>query len=281
MQSRILVNLGLFIFLASLSAFMFFETSSSDEDKKKRITTLDKNSVNKITIPRKANDIILIRKDGEWFMQSPHSMRAHPFRINSLLNLVELKTESHYSVDNLDIKEFSLDKPRAKIIFNSTLIEFGKANPVNHKRYLKVDNKIFLVDDSLYPLISSQPTSFVDLALFSETDKIKKLILPDLKLIKDTNEKWIAEPEGTTDADSIQNLLQSWEFAKAFGVHAYMPRKNLGKINITLESNKLISFEITDKKPWLILARPELGIEYHLDISNNKNLLYITEQVDN
>jgi len=277
MQTRLLVNLGLFIFLSSLFGFIFFSPTDNDSNNIKKITSLDKTSINKITILREAEAILLVKKNNTWFMKSPHTTRAHTFRINSLLNLLELETSDSYNAEDLNLKKFSLDKPRAKIKFNNTLIEFGKTNPINYQRYLKIGKKLFLVDDNLYPLISSQPTSFVDLSLLSTTDKIKKLRLPELIIFKD-NSKWKTTPQENASADEIQTLLQNWQFARAFAVHAYMPRKNLGKIDITLDDKKMVSFEITDDEPWLILARPELGIEYHLDASSKNKLLSIQKQ---
>lgn len=273
MQSRLIINSGLAVFLVALLGIVFFGPASNNEENKLKITSLDKNNVTKITILREAGDIVLIKKNDAWFMQSPHNIRGHTFRINSLLNLVELESNNSYNINDLNIKKFGLDKPRAKIKFNNILIEFGKSNPINYQRYLKVDKKIFLINDGLYSLISSQPTSFVDLALLSKTDKIQKLVLPELTIFKDKNNVWKTRPENIASADDIQKLLQNWQFASAFGVHAYMPRKNLGNIDITLKNGKTLSFEITDNDPWLILAQKDLAIEYHLDISNKNNLL--------
>jgi len=278
MQTRPLINLGLLVFLLALFSFIFFGPDSNENIKKQRITSLDKASINKITIARETENIILSKEDGNWLMESPHNTRAHTFRINTLLNLVELESNNTYNTSNIDLKTFGLDKPRAKIIFNNTLIEFGKANPVNRQRYLKTGNNLFLVDDNTYPLINSQPTSFVDLALLYENAKIQKIILPELTIHKDKNNIWKADSITSASADGIQNLLQNWKFAKAFSVHAYMPRKKLGSINIVLHNSEIIAFEITDNDPWLILARPELGIEYHLDISNKNQLLSIQQQ---
>lgn len=275
MQPRVFINLALGVFLAALVGLMFFGPGSSNDKSQHRITSLNKNDVDNITILRKSGDIILIKKDNVWFMQHPHHIRAHAFRINSLLNLVKLETTSLYNSDDLNLKTYGLDKPRAKIKFNNTLIEFGKTNPVNLKRYLKVGKNIFLVSDLLYPLISSQPTSFVNLALFSETDKIQKITLPEFTIYKDDEGTWKTRPENIASADDIQTLLQNWQLSKAFGVHAYLSRKKLGTIEIVLQNNKIVTFEITDNDPWLILYQADVGIEYHLDISNTDTLLSI------
>jgi len=40
----------------------------------------------------------------------------------------------------------------------------------------------------------------------------------------------------------------------------------LGEIFIYRNNpDEIITYQITDTDPWLILARPEIGLEYHLD----------------
>jgi hypothetical protein len=52
-----------------------------------------------------------------------------------------------------------------------------------------------------------------------------------------------------------------------------MQRKSLGEVFIYLKDQPAISYVITDTDPWLILARPKLGLEYHLDIEAYNNLI--------
>jgi len=52
-----------------------------------------------------------------------------------------------------------------------------------------------------------------------------------------------------------------------------MQRKSLGDVFIYLKDQPIINYVITDTDPWLILARPELDLEYHLDIEAYKNLI--------
>ena len=272
MKSRLFLNLLMVIMLGILISIALLY--QPQENAEKKLTPLDINTIQSITIPRKKADIILHKQGEHWQMTSPYQMPAHDFRIKQLLKLSQLKSTKIYHANELDLKTFALDPPRARIQFNNTWIELGTSNPVSQQRYIKSGNRVLLAHDDNYPLINSQPSSFVSLLLLNKNTDIQAIILPDQQLQKQ-QQKWQLKPENKNiSADDIQTFIQNWKMAQAFGVHAYMKRKQLGQVIIKTKNRELI-FEITDKKPWLILARPDLGIEYHLDESMGDKLLSI------
>lgn len=279
MNSRTLINLLLLLMLLAFISF-YVNTKNKTIDVQ-RLTSLSLEEINNIRIPRNDNTDIILQKntspDGEtaWYMVKPYAIKAHQFRVNTLLALSQTPVDESYDIQTLNLEHYALDKPRARIIFNSTEISFGKSNPLNNKRYLKSDDKLVLVNDESYPLVSAQAATFVDLSLFSGK-KITALTLPDLEIKQTETAHWKSTSGTLTDnalsADQVQMLLENWRGAQAFAVHKYMPRKKLGMIEITF-SDSIINFELSDDDPWLILARPELGIEYHLDSPLKKKLL--------
>jgi len=277
MKSRAITNLILFIALILLIGFIALKPDTNTASSP--LTNINKDSITEITIHREDDNIIVKKIDQQWHMTEPHNILAHDFRIQSLLGLLETNTDKHYETEDIDLKTYGLQPPRAHIQFNDTHIYFGKTNPVTSMRYIQLNNKMYLMHDELYPLIRSQPTSFVDLVLLPPNTNIAYLKLPELELVK-SDTGWKATAENSASADQIQVLLQNWNYAKAFAVHAYIKRKSLGTIKLnsgklnTADAN-LIEFQITDTDPWLILARPELGIEYHLDASQKDKLLAI------
>ena len=275
MKSRTITNLILLIALISLISFIALKPDKNTAAP--RLTNVNKNSITKIIIHRDDNNIIFKKIDTQWRMMEPHIILAHDFRIQSLLKLLDAEIDRHYDIQDIDLKTYGLQQPRAHIQFNDTHVYFGKTNPVTSMRYIQLNNKMYLLHDELYPLIRSQPTSFVNLALLPPNTSIKYLKLPELELvISDTS--WKTTPENTYSADQIQALLQNWTYAKAFAVHAYIKRKSLGHIKLKTAHSKSIEFQITDTDPWLILARTDLGIEYHLDSSQKDKLLHILKR---
>ncbi len=266
--------MGLFVFLAL--TLLFFIHKNNDDKNIQRLSSLSLEKIDTIHIPRKNNtDILFIRNNNNiWDMSKPYKIKAHQFRIKTLLKLTQTPVEKKLSTETLNLSDYALDPPRARIIFNTTEIAFGKTNPVNNKRYLLAENKMLMLLDQTYPLVSAQAASFVDLSLVPDNFELLKIQTPvaDIKLGNDKT--WESTGSNFLNADQIQTLIQNWKSAQAFAVHKYMPRKNLGELKISSKTKTLI-FKITDDDPWLILALPDIGIEYHLDKSLKNTLLGI------
>ena len=286
-SSRSLLNIGMVIFL-TIFIIIFYSKQNTSESIQK-LSHLDLEEITHIKINRTEDQDILFSKqsDGLWYMTKPYFLKAHQFRIATLLSLTQAPVVKSYDASSLDLSQYALDQPLAQVTVNNTEILFGKTNPLSNKRYFLVDNKMTLIDDQIYPLASAQASSFIDLSLLADKFTITKIQTPAVSILLDNDNNWInaqeeAAQEETSqqklNADQIQSLLQHWNNAQAFAVHKYLPRKQLGKIEISSQNKSLI-FQITDDDPWLILALPELNIEYHLD-NSLKNSLYGIVKVD-
>lgn len=264
MTPRSLLNLLLlFITLALIS----ISIQILDHKQSSKITLLDikLNDIQQITIPRNQSSIVLAKNNNNWQMIKPYNVRAHSFRVDKLLDLLDADISNTYEIKPEKLKSFGLDMPRATILFNDQPVHFGKTNPVSNKRYLQTRKFITLIDDQIYPLINSQPSSFIDLKIIDNQQRITGLHLPDLILTRQPDGGWLSSDKQNNGSDQIQVLLDHWQQAQAFAVHAYLARKQLGTVVIELSTNKTLEFEISDTSPWLILGHKDLGIEYHFD----------------
>lgn len=275
MNSRTLVNLLLLILVVGLSVFIYQRQLQNQQVH--RLTQLQPNDIHAIVIPRSKGDIVLEKIGDHWQMQSPYQLRAHDFRIERLIDMATSEVDRQYDTQGLKLEAYGIDEHSSSIRFNDTTIRYGNTNPLNNKRYVLVDKQLYLIDDQLYPLINSQPSSFADLALLDSTQRISAIQLPGLHVYKNEKGSWQAEQKNHTDAvidaDGLQTLVDNWQSAQAFGVHAYLQRKQLGRIQLYLTDGTTIELIISDTSPWLILGRPQLGIEYHFDKSFNQRLL--------
>ena len=263
MQSRAFVNLGLFVAVTALAAFAWL--SQHNKNKVQYLSALDITQVNSIVIPRSQGEIILTRTGDNWQMQQPFALPAHAFRIQTLLGLLQTPVTQSYETSELDLTQFGLDPARASIRFNDTEIKFGKSNPVNLKRYIQADNKIYLVNDTLYPLVSAEAASFVDLSLLAPGARITQLELPNLFLAQNSDQLWYDKTGKTVAADSVQQLLDYWRDSSAFGAHAYLKRERAKLVRFEFADGKKSSLWVLRENDWLIIGNPDAGIEYHLD----------------
>ena len=274
MQTRWLLNVFLLFLVAALATAVYF--SRNTQDSPVQLTGIDKDSIQTIVIPREQGDIRLSKQNNEWTMETPYQLPTHEFRVKGLLGLLNATIEKTYNLNDLELKQFGLEPPRAIIRFDNTEIHFGKTNPVNQQRYLRVNDKLFLLKEQLYPLISSQPSSFVDISPLPKNIRINKISMPELSVYKNDQGLWQSDDATQNNADRIQQLIENWQSVQAFGVHGYMQRTSLGVVNIEHADGK-IQFDITSFEPWLILAWSDAGVEYHFDAGLKDKLLQLPE----
>jgi len=264
MQKKTILNLFLLIIFFGLANIIYF--SETKDNKLQLLSNLDITSLEKITIKHNTYTTAINKQtDNHWVINKPVIVDANEFRINSILKLINAPVHSQYPLDAIDASAIGLETPSTSITFNNHTIFFGKINPATGLRYVQFNDMIYTLEDVYYPLISSHFGTLVSLNLLPFNSKVQKLILINQTIAKNDNGLW--QSNITIDADNIAKAIDSWQTRQAFGVHEYIERKVLGDVFIyTKELLEPISYQITDVEPWLIIARPELGLEYHLDI---------------
>lgn len=270
MKYRLLLNLFLLLFVIALGVFLF-----NDKDDTPEVTTLSaapKDSINKIIIHHKKRDTLLIKSNQEWRLIEPIDISANQFRIKILLNILTSQSHAQYNVAELDLKKYGLDKEDTYIIFNDIKIIFGSFNPINNFRYVQINNQMHVTEDLFYPLLSSRIGSLVARELITKDKTISQLVLPENSFIRDSNGLWQAHDELSSDA--IIDVVHHWQHKQAFAVHDYITRDSIAEIQVYFEGDKTpIVFNVTDIDPWLIIARRDIGLEYHFNLEDYDTLL--------
>jgi hypothetical protein len=265
------LNLLLLVIVIGL-AFIIYNSEQPD-NQLQRLTTIDANTVEDIHIQHNTNSTRLSRLNQDrWSIIEPVIIEANNFRLSSLLKLINAPVHSQYSTDEIDLSAVGLNNSSTRIHFDDTEIIFGVINPATNLRYVMMGGSVFTIEDVFYPLISSHFGTLVSFDLLPDASVIEKLVLPKQTLERDEKGLWRSTID--SDSDSIVKTVQHWKDDQAFGVHEYLQRKDLGKISVYLKDRtEPVTFLITDTDPWLILTRPELGIEYHLDIKSYERLI--------
>ena len=271
MQSRLLLNLFLLLLVIALGVYLFLG-QEDEQTTTGQLTTLSADEITRITITHNERVTSLDKSSGTWLMLSPIKAHANAFRINTLLKLLETVSHADYKATSLDLEKYGLDSAATAIELNDTLVTFGIINPINNLRYILINDTVHLIDDHFYPLLSSQTGTLVARELIPASAEITRIELPDITLHQDSDGNW--QSTGAITSDAIINLLHQWQHAQAFGVHNYMERESLGNIQVYLaNTGEPIEFQITDTEPWLVLARPDLDIEYHFNLEFYDRLL--------
>lgn len=265
--------LNLILLIAVIILGFIIYDSETENNLLDTLTTIDTNEIQSISILHNNNKISLNKNsNNQWKISQPLIIEANNFRINSLLELLNAPVHAQYSTNEIDTSAIGLSNPSTSISFNKKTISFGITNPVTNLRYIQMNDTIYTIQDVYYPLISSNIGTLISFNLLSSDSTIGKLILKNQTISKNNKNLW--QSNNRLTADNINKTIDHWLNDQAFGVHNYLRREELGEVFIYLSNEKEpVTFLITDTVPWLILARPELGIEYHLDKKAYNNLI--------
>jgi hypothetical protein len=93
--------------------------------------------------------------------------------------------------------------------------------------------------------------------------------------MRDAKDHWQAQPDKPVlSADAIQTLIDAWQNAAALWVKPYAKGTPQGSITVQLTTPaQTLHFDIMARQPELILARPDLGLQYHFSAESAKALL--------
>ena len=144
-------------------------TEKETDDYVAALTSLSPEHVSNIQINKKNSKTAIKKQDGTWNITSPVRIKANQFRIGSLLRLLSTNNYVKYPIDGLDLPQYGFSNSSLNLQVDDINIIFGGKNPVNAKRYILIDNNMYLIDDIFFPLINSQLGTLVDHKLFSET----------------------------------------------------------------------------------------------------------------
>ena len=264
MRSRLLITLCLLLAVIGLALFLIRGGGEKPAPTDVPLTRMAAAAINQIRIIRKDQDEIRFEKQsGRWIMQHPYQLRASDLRINTLLNLLNAHSYAQYNSKDTQLSRFLLDQPQVSIEYNGARIDFGDTNPLGEQRYVLYNNVVHIINDVLFQQLQAPAYFFINTRLLPERTTITAISLPG-HVIRRHQAVWAVEPTSTISADKIVELVNAWRDADAISVSKYEDTTQHDSVRIELEKQASIDFVIVHAPPQLILARPDLGIQYHL-----------------
>ncbi|VAW86692.1 hypothetical protein MNBD_GAMMA18-358 [hydrothermal vent metagenome] len=266
MSSKNWLNISLLAILALLLTITFWP---GEEPAPAKATTvagpLDSASINTITVTRRGHPgIVLHKKDQQWWLQQP-ALPAKAHLISELLALLESESLIKYPLNEIEAGPIGLENPFLCIEYNQQRACFGARNPLNQLRYLQFGDQIHMIYDTLSHQLSGEAHDYVSLKLLPDDAQITALTLEDDLMLKKSDGIWhLTPPPENYSADQTQQLINNWQQTQALVVAPYQPTDSEATLQLALEKQGTIAFELISSDPELILARPELGIQYHL-----------------
>ena len=196
-----------------------------------------------------------------------------------MLRLLETIPQSTYPLTNPE--KYGLSTNKLEVIFNkgeknTVSIRFGDSDPLKMRRYLAVDNKLYLTNDTYFYALNSIATDYISNKLLPDDFKIVEFDLPNLKL-KIKNERWEITPTSTDfSEDNVSELITEWENLKTTAIKAINSKTDFSRkkvVKIYNDNATTLTFYIARNDKEFILIDKLKGIQYSFPKEQEEKLL--------
>lgn len=280
LNSRSLLNIGLFVFILLLVLLVTREPGKDAEKEPARLTELKQADIESIELKRAhETDIKLQKREGIWYITEPYQLPANDFRAQSVLALAETKSHLQYDANTIDLKKFKLDKPEISIVLNKQVtLDIGGVDPIKNRRYVKNGDTLHLVNDTFYYQLIGKVTAYISYQILPPGIKLTKLVLPKFTLSLQEGDWKISPAQKDTSADSINEFVNEWRHAQSLEISEYTGRLRKANIRIFQEDqDEPIRFRLQKKNDNTFLIRNDLRLRYKLSDETAEKLQKLPE----
>jgi hypothetical protein len=226
MKKSYITNLVLLLLILGL--YWFINQDPEVITARDLISSLPVSQANTIHIQRhNREDIIIHKEDGQWIIKQPIQALANEVRINLILNLLTTTSHNQFKpTSSQSLQQFGLEPAKVRLYLNDHSFDFGNIEPLSKYRYIQHNATIYLVDDTIFPLLNANAASFINNRLFSNDEHISKLTLPAISYqdshstastIKLKDSHWTSS-NTELSADALTTFIENWQNAYAMQV---------------------------------------------------------------
>ncbi len=262
MSKRMLINYFLIILIIIFTWIgIKFPITEDQMINRNAITALKAKNITDIKIET-ADETINIHKQGtSWQIQQPVNWFANNIAAERITTLATVEPQSKLPKDQIDLSTLGLKIPKAVVTLNNKSVYFGDTNRIGNRRYLMVEPNVYLASDIHYTFINQGLSGLLDNRLLPSQLELSELVFPNIKLIRNGADWNTTEQTGSVQ--NINRLINNWQQKQATLKPYEKSLMPLNKIKATLKSGQQIEFFILSIQPEIIIARPDLNIQYH------------------
>jgi len=264
LSQRLLVNLLLIVLIAGLAYAGFHFAANDAVETKPTISALNPDDVHSIDI--QAADLQLRLKRGieGWDLESPINWPANDTNVGRLLSILDFEISTLADAADVDLSQLGLQQPRASIRFNDTLVLFGTTNNIGERRYVMQGTTLFLIPDVHLAFIAEGLSALVDRRLLPRRAEITSMQLPGLEIRLDENKRWYSNHAVEFAQARLLQMVANWQDLQATRISHFdlglMPRQ---LIEVDLADGQALEFLLMSEDPEIVIAHPNLGLQYH------------------
>lgn len=242
-----------------------------------RITTLKPKDINRISIQTADDNISLTRANGQWQIESPIQWLANNITIERILGIASSETDSKLPANDIDLSTIGLQFPKAILTLNDTRIHFGATNRIGERRYLLINSTVFLLPDLHLPFIINGVNGLIDQRLLPRALPLSSLQIGQLKIEKTNSGQWLDSNQSSTP-EQIKPLIDNWQTLQVSRIRSFQKKAApLQKIIAGLSNGNEIEFFLMSIEPEIIIARADIGLQYHFNKNHYYHLLAVNK----
>ena len=273
MRRRFLANLVLAGAVAALAALLLLVKPAPETVPPTPLTTIAPDNIRSIHVERTAAGPMHFERRGkDWVMIAPVNAPAYPARIEAVLGLLSEPSHAQLAAGSQDLARFKLDAPAVRLLLDTHEFDFGDTEPLEDRRYVRVDGRIHLIADTLLFQLTQNPGFFIDPKLLPGATPPKRIVYPQFTLIEEGGQ-WRQEPAAGLKPDQLKEISLNWETARGITVRTPIEDTGTGRVTIDTGTGAPVQFGIILKEGNVILGRADLNVQYHLDSYTAEQLL--------
>ncbi len=211
-------------------------------------------TVTRFAYVRPHHPAVVFRKIGkQWWLIHPFRARAENLELTSLIDELAEPVRHHYPLARIPQAQVGLVRPRLTLWINRHRLEFGRTDPVGHRRYIRVGSMVDLVRDVLYYRLAGNFYTLLSTRFLPAGSHILTLALPRLTLTRGARGGWtLTPPEPHVSSGMLARLVRHWTYASALSIGPPGRIDALGTVTIRLAGQA--------KPRVYTLARDSLGL---------------------
>ena len=231
------------------------------------LLTTHAKDIDRVKIETKKETLSFKKEHNQWYLTEPVQWLASNINLKRIVSLADVKPPSSLPSNQIDLSTLGLGFPKAAVTLNKDTVTFGDTNQIGSRRYVLNNNTVHLIPDNHLAIINLGLTGLINKSLIAKPIEIKEMRLPNFTLTFNPEKAtWaVDKPPKNYSADQSNLLINHWQTKQATQIKAYNKKSTpLKKITANTSSGNIV-FYLLHIQPELVLARPDLGLEYHFD----------------
>ena len=264
LSRRWVINCVLIVLIAGLAWAGLRLDNNSSAEKRSGISKLSPADIDRLEIQAGESRLKLARDADSWNIDYPINWPAQDASIGRILSILNADARPLGNAADVDLAALGLEPPTASLRFNDTRLLFGATNNIGERRYVMIDSKLYLLPDIHLAFITQGLAGMVDRRLLPPRYRIASLRLPEFEIERDGDNGWRSSHDPDFSQDQLKQLIDNWLGLQASRIKRFDNGASAGqRVEIRLTDGREIDFLVISTAPEVVIANPQIGLQYH------------------